>query len=258
LEQARTVAPTRSPLKEMFGMRFRWGLTAVLAAGLIVVGVMSSGGSAQAALAKMRKAVTTVTSSHLHLEFNAPLESDDKGKKDVADPNDPIGNTVNGLMSGSGPKSFDVWSKDNMFKVQAFGGIEIDSKDGFVTVLFGDKVFAKVAADKADMPKNLGDTLFKELSKATDEMKEKFNVKKVGTLRDGGRTLDTLEVTGIEDGGKHFRLLYWVDQATNLPARFQVWAGDESGDQKLICTITCDYNENYPDSMFAPGGVEKP
>jgi anti-sigma factor (TIGR02949 family) len=264
LEATRAASP-RVSLKEMLGMRFKIGLAAMIAAALIVVGVMSTGGNAQAAYGRMKKAVTSVTSMHLHVEFNGPVDMDgtDTDKKDSGDSNDPMGNMANqaikGLMSGNGPKSVDVWSEDNMFRVSAFGGVDVASKDGYVTVMFGDKVFAKVKADGKGIPKNLGETLFKEFTKATDEIKQKFNVVNRGTVVENGRTLVTLEVTGKDDdNGKTFKLMYWVDQDTNLPARFQVFADTEKGPLQLVCTITCEYNETYPDSMFEPGGKETP
>jgi hypothetical protein len=261
LEAARTVSP-RVSLKEMLGMRFRIGLAAVVAAGLIVVGVMSTGGNAQAAYARMKKAVTQVTSMHLHLEFNGPIDlgDDDKGKKDSdsGEKNDAMGNMANAalqnLVSGDGPKSLDVWSQDNMFRLTAFGGIDIACKDDILTMKFGGSTFFRVAANQKDMhlPKNLGQELFTEFSKMQDEMKEHFNVVNRGTVIDNGRTLDTLEVTGKDDNGKHFRLMYWVDESTNLPAQFQVFGDTEKGPNQLVCTITCDYNEKYPDSLFEP------
>ena len=99
---------------------------------------------------------------------------------------------------------------------------------------------------------------FKSLSKATDELNQKYNVRQVGEIHDGGQNLKQLEVTGLKDDGKNFRLEYWVDEDTNLPSKFEVWAKDESGQQKLVANITCEFNQDYPDSMFEPGGVEKP
>ncbi len=266
LEAARTASP-RVSLKEMLGMRFRIGLAAIVAAGLIVVGVMSTGGNAQAAYARMKKAVTQVTSMHLHLEFNGPIDlgDDDNAKKasDSGDKNDAMGNMANAalqnLVSGDGPKSVDVWSQDNMFRLSAFGGIDVACKDDMLTMKFGGNSF-KLAANQKDMhmPKNLGQELFTQFSKMQDEMKEHFNVVNRGTVLDNGRTLETLEVTGKDDNGKHFRLMYWVDESTNLPARFQVFADTDKGSDQLVCTITCDYNEKYPDSLFEPSGNDAP
>jgi len=258
LEAARTASP-RVSLKEMLGMRFRIGLAAALATALIVVGVMSTGGNAQAAYARMKRAVTQVTSMHLHLEFNGPIDlgDDDKGKTS-SDSQDPMGGmasaAINSLVSGSGPKTVDVWSQEDMFRVSAFGGIEVACKDGMITVILNGNTVAKVKADSKDvhLPKNLGEELFTEFSKMQTEMKDHFTVMNRGTVVENGRTLDTLEVTGKDDGGKHFRLMYWVDESTNLPARFQVFADTEKGSDQLVCTITCDYNEKYPDSMFDP------
>src|SRR3954466_9390237 len=52
LEATRAASP-RVSLKEMLGMRFKIGLAAMIAAALIVVGVMSTGGNAQAAYGRM-------------------------------------------------------------------------------------------------------------------------------------------------------------------------------------------------------------
>jgi hypothetical protein len=245
--------PSRTTLKEMFGMKFRIGLAALVAAGLIVVGVMSTGGNAQAALSRMRKAVTQVHSSHLRIELNEPIDLGDNDKKD----GDSDSMDLSGML-GKGGKSIDVYSEGNRWKVNVFSGIEVIYKDGFVSVMMGDKVFAHVKADKADMPTDMSDYLFKSLSKATDELNQKYNVRQVGEIHDGGQNLKQLEVTGLKDDGKNFRLEYWVDEDTNLPSKFEVWAKDESGQQKLVANITCEFNQNYPDSMFEPGGVEKP
>jgi len=276
LEGARTARPNRSSLKEKLGMKFRIGMAAIGAAALIVVLTMSSGGSAMAAYTKMKKAVTRVTSSHLHLEFGPSAldgvskdidrdvdnDSDKDADKDAPSKDgDDMGNlaasALGNLVDGSGPKSLDVWSKDSKWKVSAFGGINVTCVDQWVTVQFGDKVFAKVKADKADLPADMSTFLFNEMTKATDEIKQKCNVRKVATLHEGGKTLDQLEVTGIEDNNKSFRMEYWVDQDTNLPAKFEVYAKGDSGTEGLVCTITCDYNENYPDSMFEVG-ADKP
>lgn len=245
--------PSRTTLKEMFGMKFRIGLAALVAAGLIVVGVMSTGGNAQAALSRMRKAVTQVHSSHLRIELNEPIDLGDNDKKD----GDSDSMDLSGML-GKGGKSIDVYSEGNRWKVNVFSGIEVIYKDGFVSVMMGDKVFAHVKADKADMPTDMSDYLFKSLSKATDELNQKYNVRQVGEIHDGGQNLKQLEVTGLKDDGKNFRLEYWVDEDTNLPSKFEVWAKDESGQQKLVANITCEFNQDYPDSMFEPGGVEKP
>ena len=259
LEAGRTASP-RVSLKEMLGMRFRIGFAAIVAAGLIVVGVMSTGGNAQAAYLKMKKAVTAVTSAHLHLEF-APdaakhISSDMKSDGDKDD--DMVAQAIQGLASGQDAASVDVWSEGDKFRVSAFKGIDVACKDGYVTVMFGDKVFAHVKADEDDMhlPKNLAQELFNEFSKMQDELKSQgYTVVNRGSVSENGRTLDTLEVSGKDDDNKNFRLMYWIDQSTNLPARFQVFGGDQ---QALICTITCDYNEDYPDSLFEPGGKEQP
>lgn len=268
IEASRTVSP-RVSLKEMLGMRYRMGFAAIVAAALIVVGVMSTGGNAQAAYMKMKKAVTTVTSMHLHLEFSGESVDTNMSRDDDKDTDNDKDNTkdafvakaFDSMFTGGGPKSVDVWSKDNMFRVSAFGGengINVAAKDGWMTVMIGGSVLAKVKADDKDIPKNLGDTLFKEFSKMSDEMKEHFNVVNRGTVQENGRTLSTLEVTGKDDNNKDFRLMYWVDQSTNLPARFQVWGSDGKSEQKLICTISCEYNESYPDSMFEVNGKETP
>jgi len=259
LEAGRTASP-RVSLKEMLGMRFRIGFAAIVAAGLIVVGVMSTGGNAQAAYLKMKKAVTAVTSAHLHLEF-APdaakhISTDIKSDGDKDD--DMIAHAIQGLASGEDAASVDVWSEGDKFRVTAFKGIDVACNNGMVTVMIRDQVVARVKADQEDMhlPKNIAQDLFNEFSKMQDEIKSHgFTVENRGTVNENGRTLDTLEVTGKDDDNKSFRLMYWVDESTNLPARFQVFGGDE---QALICTITCDYNEDYPDSLFEPGGAEKP
>jgi anti-sigma factor (TIGR02949 family) len=269
LDQRRTASP-RVSLKEMLGMRYRMGLAAMLAAGLIVVGVMSTGGNAQAAFTRMKTAVTRVTSMHLHIEFSPDAANsissigDEIGENNDEDRDDEGGDAMakqflHGIANGAGSGTVDVWSKDDMFRVNAFGGIDVACRNKKVTLMFGGKVMGTFPVDEKDIPKNLGEFMFQEFSKATDEMKSHFNVVNRGTVRENGRTLSTLEVTGKDDNMKDFRLMYWVDQSTNLPARFQVFGSpDKGGSTKLICTITAEYNENYPDSLFEPGGVEKP
>lgn len=239
---------SRLHLKEVLRMNKRWGFAAAAAAGLIVFGIMATGGRAQAALAKMHKAVTEVHSSHLRVELEKPI---DLGDGDHAD--DAV--NVNGLL-GSG-KSIDVWSEGNKWKAQIFGGIEAIYNEGDMTVVMGGKAMAKFRADKEDVPKDMGNYLFKELSKATAELKEHANVRSLGTVQEDGRTLQTLEVTNLQDEGKDFRMLYWVDEATNLPARFQVFTRDDEGHQSLMATITCEFNRDYPDSLFE-ASTEKP
>ena len=247
----------------------------MVAAGLIVVGVMFTGGNAQAAFAKMKKAITQVTSAHLHIEINAPLtDLADMGSNNPAssmgsksdDKSDDSSKMLAmgiGAAVGSGNKSIDVWSEGNKWKAQVFGQMNAIYNDGYVTVMFGDQVMAKVKADKNMFPKGVGDPtnvtdfLSQNLKKATDEMNQHCNVQSMGSVVEDGKTLQQLQVTGLDDKGKNWRLMYWVDTDTNLPARFQVFAKTESGQQKLIATITCDYNQQYPDSMFNPA-ITKP
>ncbi|MEA2551897.1 MAG: putative zinc-finger [Fimbriimonadaceae bacterium] len=252
--------PSRSTLKEKVGMKYRWGLAAVLAAGLIVVGVMSTGGSAQATLAKMRKAVTEVHTAHLKIELNmkgvanhisSEISKDKKGGDHDIDID------LGGMFGGDKNTVIEFWAKDNRWKMDAFGGFKMLYNDGILYTLAGDKAVATAKVPKEDMPEKLGDLLFNELSKAQDELKKEGNIRFVGEVREGGRTLRTLEVTGLHDDYKNIRLMYWVDEETDLPARFQVWAKDDKGQEQLVTTITCDFNQEYPDAMFQPGG-DKP
>ena len=252
--------PSRTTIKEMFGMKYRIGVAALVAAGLIIFGTMSTGGiSAQAALTRMRKAVTEIHSAHLRIEITGPVDfgSDDSQAKSSDKDDSDSGFNVGSLMA-KGNKTIDLYSEGDKWKADIFGGIEAIYNGGFVSVVMGDKVFMKVKADDAHVPSDMTSTLFKQLSNATIEMKQKCNVRDRGEVREDGRTLKTLEVTGIEDNGKNWHLMYWVDEDTNLPARFQVFAKDESGQEKMVANITCEFNQNYPDSMFEPGGVEKP
>ncbi len=252
--------PSRTTLKELFGMKYRIGVAALVAAGLIIFGTMSTGGvSAQAALIRMRKAVTEIHSAHLKIEITGPIDfrSDDVATKSAEKDDSGGGFNVGSLME-KGNKTIDLYSEDNKWKADIFGGIEAIYNDGFVSVVMGDKVFMKVKADDAHVPPNMTQYLFKQLSNATIEMKQKCNVIDRGEVRDGGRSLKTLEVTGIQDNGKNWHLMYWVDESTNLPARFQVFAKDDSGQEKMVANITCEFNQDYPDSIFEPGGVEKP
>lgn len=246
--------PSRSKLKETLTMRFRLGLAAVVAAGLIVVGVMSTGGSAQATLAKMRKAVTEVYSAHLKIQVNSGWDGQTiSGEgKDVKVHKMDDSDFLNG-----GGNAFEFWSKNDRWRMSVFGGMEMIYKNGMMSMVVGDKVSASFKVDKADVPDKISEYLFKELSKAMDEVKDKANVRFVGKTQEDGRTLRELEVTGLEDEGKNVRLDYWVDEDTNLPTRFQVFANEE-GTEKLVLTVTCEFNQEYPDSMFEPGGVEKP
>ena len=143
-------------------MKTRWGLAAIVAAGLIVVGVLSTSGQAQATLSKMHKAVTEVHSSHLQVQIEQPI---DLGQKDEGNGEGDV--DVTGLL-GSG-KTIDVWSEGNKWKAQIFGGIEAYYDAGEITVAMGGKVMVKTKADDKDVPKDMGDYLFKELSKTTAE-----------------------------------------------------------------------------------------
>lgn len=251
--------PSRKTLQEMFGMKYRIGLAALVAAGLIVFGTMSTGGlSAQAALIRMRKAVTEVHSSHLRIEITGPIDLGSDDSKKSSDNGDLDSGFNMGSLMGSGNKSIDLYSEGNKWKADIFGGFEAIYNEGFVTVVMGDKVFVKVKSTDAHVPDDMSNYLFKQLTKATDELKQKYHVQDRGEVREGNRLLKTLEVTGLQDNGKSWRLMYWVDEDTSLPARFQVWGQDESGQQKMVANITCEFNESYPDSMFEPGGVDKP
>jgi hypothetical protein len=235
-------------LKEVLRMKTRWGLAAIAAAGLIVVGVMSTGGRAQATLSKMHRAVTEVHSSHLRVELERPMDFGITGQHHDAD-------GVSNLLGSA--KFLDVWSEGNKWKAQIFGGIEAIYNDGDLSVVMGSKVMAKVHADREDVPQDMGDYLFRELSKATAELREHAKVRSLGVIRENGKTLQTLEVTQLKDEGKDFRMLYWVDTETDLPARFQVFTTDENGHQSLMATITCEFNEDYPDTLFI-AGADKP
>jgi hypothetical protein len=253
LQQASTKRTSRFRSKEVLQMKARWGLAALVAAGLIVVGVFSTSGSAQAALSKMRKAVTGVHSSHLRVEIDGPIDlGHDGGRSADAPQSKDNGFDVSGMLAGAG-KSIDVWSEGDKWKADIFGGLQAFYRDGDVTVMMDGKTFAHVKADKGDVPKDMGNFLFRELSKATEEIRQHCTVRQIGRLDDNGRSLRQLEVTGIQDKGKDFRMLYYVDESTDLPARFEVYANDEHGQQQLMATITCEFNQDYPDSMFLPG-----
>ena len=272
LEQAVT-SSSRPSLKEKLGMRYRIGGLAAIAAGaLIVFGVLSTGGKAEAAYARMKKAITQVTSSHLHIEFSGPIDLGDSSdtssstsgtasSSSSSDSNDGMSATMvnmglNAMMQGS-TKTVDVWSEGDKWKADAFGKFDASYADGYVTIMQGDKVLMKIKADSTQMP-NVSDTLFKALTKATDEIKSKYHVQDLGSDVVNGKTVEKLQVTGTSDDGKTFHLLYWVDETTNLPAQFQLYAQDSpGGEQKLVATITCEFNEQYPDSLFAPG-ADKP
>lgn len=262
----------RSNLKEKLRMKLRWGMAAAVATGLIVTGVMFTGGSAQAALSKMRQAVTEVRSAHLKIQINDPSgvsglaekhvsgnasdndKDEDRDKDKDFDPED-FGEKI-GKAFSSGNMEIEFWTKDDRWKMNAFGGFEVLYKDKMVYMLAGDKVVMSTKVEGEDVPDKLGTYLFKEFTKAMDELKGKANFRFVGEVHENGQDLKQIEITGIKDEGKNVRLMYWVDTATDLPARFQVWAGPE-GKQSLVTTITCEFNQTYPDSMFEPGG-DKP
>lgn len=258
LAETTAAGSSRSNLKEKLRMKVRWGLAATIAGALIIGGVLTTGGSAQATLSKMRKAVTEVHSAHLMIQMPKGVLD----KEDLDDKDEDRGNQTKdfnmGEMLGNAfgdGMQVELWTKDDRWKMQ-MGGFEMLYKNQTMTTLMGGKVMATMKVSKADVPDKLGEFLFKEFTKAMDEAKKEAKVRFIGTVQENGRTLKQLEITGLDDDAKNIRLLYWVDEETTLPARFEVYAND-NGAQKLVTTITCDFNESYPDSMFEPGG-EKP
>src|SRR5579885_677132 len=206
LEAARNSRRSRVSLKEMLGMKFRIGLATLGAIALIAILMTGGHVNAQAALMKMRRAVTQVTSSHLHIELAKDIDMGDVSSDDKSDASDAKdGNSLDMLAMGlgagiaQGNRSIDVWSQGNKWKADVFGKFDALYADGFVTLMMGDKVFMKVKAEDKDIPTNLSDQLFKEFSKATMEMKQKCNVRDIGDSIENGRNLHQLEVTGLAD-----------------------------------------------------------
>lgn len=274
LAERASAGSSRTNLKEKFQMKVRWGLAATIAATLIFGGVMMTGGSAQATLSKMRKAVTEVHSAHLKIDVPSSTfgdldiksknpeknvgkdigkdidKDDDKdGDHDKQDLGDMIGNAFSGDMH------IELWTKNDRWKMQ-MAGFGMVYKNHTIYTMMGDKVMSTMKVDKADVPDKLGEFLFKEFTKAMDEAKKEAKVRFVGTVEENGHTLKQLEITGIKDDAKNVRLLYWVDEETTLPTRFEVYAKGDNG-EKLVTTISCEFNQPYPDSMFEPGS-EKP
>jgi len=70
--------------------------------------------------------------------------------------------------------------------------------------------------------------------------------------------LRQLEVSGFQDDGKNFRLEYWVDENTSLPLGFQLFAKDDSGAQKMVANITCEFNQDYPTPCSSPAAPTSP
>jgi hypothetical protein len=237
-------------LKEVFSMKARWGVAAIAAVALISVGVVMSGGSAQAALTRMKRAVTEVNSAHLTVEVRTgdlPFDiKDDHEDRDVdIDIED---------VASDGTINVEFWAQDDRWRVNGPMGMKMFYKAGTMTTMMGDQVMGTAKVSSEDVPEKITDFLFKQFTDAMTEAKEHANFRFVGTVNEGDRILRQLEITPKEQDTDIIRVMYFVDEETDLPARLQVW---QKGSAEPFVTVNCEFNERYPDELFVPGG-DKP